>query len=291
MPEQELLAAAEDHGPLQHVLELPHVALPRLGRQRPQRLGLDADEPRAQLAVEPAHEVIDQQRNVAATLAQRRQRDVHDVEPVEQVLAEPPLRDLPVEVAVGAGDDADVERHRPGRPHRPHLAVLDDPQQLDLEQQRQLADLVEEQGAVVGRHEQPGVGLQRAGEGAPDVAEELALDEGLGDGAAVDRDEGPLAPAGWRRESPPPTSSLPTPLSPVISTLLGVSAQRADVLAHRDDRRALTDQVMPDGGAGRAAGGATAASGRGRAGSAARWLRSARSTLSVRSSSSNGLRR
>jgi len=47
--------------------------------------------------------------------------------------------------------------------------------------------------------------LARAGEGAADVAEELGLDQVLGDGRAVDRDEGtvgawPAVVAGTREE-------------------------------------------------------------------------------------------
>ena len=58
---------------------------------------------------------------------------------------------------------------------------------------------------------------------------------------------GPLAPRGWRAWIARATSSLPVPLSPVISTLLGVSAQRADVLPYRHDRRTLADQRMAGG--------------------------------------------
>ena len=39
-------------------------------------------------------EVLDQQRDVVLALAQRRQVDVDDVEPVVEVLAEPALLDL-----------------------------------------------------------------------------------------------------------------------------------------------------------------------------------------------------
>jgi hypothetical protein len=70
-------------------------------------------------------------------------------------------------------------------------------QQLGLHRQRQLADLVEEDGAVVGLREQSLARPVGAGERALGVAEEFALDQGLGDGAAVDRDEGAIAP---RRE-------------------------------------------------------------------------------------------
>ncbi len=50
----------------------------------------------------------------------------------------------------------------------------------------QLADLVEEHGAAVRALEHAGERVGRAGEGTALVAEELALDQILGDGAAVE---------------------------------------------------------------------------------------------------------
>jgi hypothetical protein len=62
--------------------------------------------------------------------------------------------------------------------------------------QRELADLVEEDRALVGGLELADLVVDGAGEGALDVAEELRLDQGLGDRAAVDGDQGA---AGARR--------------------------------------------------------------------------------------------
>ena len=59
---------------------------------------------------------------------------------------------------------------------------------------RHLADLVEEESAAAGRLELAARALGRAREGAALVAEELALEERLGDGRAVDRDERPAPP-------------------------------------------------------------------------------------------------
>ena len=74
------------------------------------------------------------------------------VEPEVEVLAERPARDLGVEVAVGRGDEADVDRPRLAPPPtRSDLALLEHAQQLGLHRQRQLADLVEEHGAAVAR--------------------------------------------------------------------------------------------------------------------------------------------
>ncbi len=107
-----------------------------------------------------------------------------------------------LQVAVGGGDDADVGLGRVlgAQPHE--LALLQHPQQLGLHGEGHLADLVQQQGAAVGQFELALAGLHRAGEGAALVAEEFGLQQRLGDRRAVDADEGPVArgsrPRGWR---------------------------------------------------------------------------------------------
>jgi hypothetical protein len=66
-------------------------------------------------------------------------------------------------------------------------------QQLHLQTHRHVADLIEHQRAAVGRLEQTAVLADRAGEGAFDVTEQLALEQVLGHRAAIDRDERPVA--------------------------------------------------------------------------------------------------
>jgi hypothetical protein len=71
--------------------------------------------------------------------------------------------------------------------------LLQHAEQLHLGLDRELPDLVQEDGAAVGELEAPDAPLERAGEGALDVAEELALDETGRHGAAVDLHEGARA--------------------------------------------------------------------------------------------------
>ena len=71
--------------------------------------------------------------------------------------------------------------------------LLQHPQQLHLGLQRQLADLVQEDGAPVGELEAADPAIQRSGERALDVAEELALHEPRRDRAAVDLHQWPRA--------------------------------------------------------------------------------------------------
>ena len=69
------------------------------------------------------------------------------------------------------------------------LALLQRAQQLHLHLDRDLADLVEEERPAVGELEAPRLAGHGARERAALVAEELALDELLRDGRAVDLDE------------------------------------------------------------------------------------------------------
>ena len=65
----------------------------------------------------------------------------------------------------------------------------------------------------------PGAIGARVGEGAALVAEQLALEQRVGDGGAVDRHERPLAARAVEVDAPCATSSLPVPDSPVMSTV------------------------------------------------------------------------
>ncbi len=87
------------------------------------------------------------------------------------------------------GDDADVDRALGARPDRAHGGRLEHLQQLGLQRRGHLADLVEQKRAVIGVGEEAGARGGRAREGALDVAEQLALEQVLGKGGAVDGDE------------------------------------------------------------------------------------------------------
>ena len=89
---------------------------------------------------------------------------------------------------MGGADDSHVDPARPGRPDRLHLAGFEGAQELHLEARRQIADLVEEQGAQVRGLKKALAIFHRAGERALAVAEEFGLEQLLGNRAAVDRD-------------------------------------------------------------------------------------------------------
>ncbi len=150
----------------------------------------------AQLRRVLRQEVLDQQRDVAAPLAERRQGDGHDVEPVEEVLAEAALAHHRLEIAVGGGEHPHIDAEGLLAAHALDRALLERAQQLRLQLRRHVADLVEEEGAAVGQLELAELALLGVGEGAPLVTEELGFEQRPRNGRRRHRDERPpRAPA------------------------------------------------------------------------------------------------
>ena len=108
-----------------------------------------------------------------------------------QVFAEHALLDQVVEIAVGGDDHAHVDRDGAIAADAFHLAFLEHAQEFGLHEDRHVADLVEEQGAVVGLLELADVAGGGAGEAAFFVAEEFAFDQLGGHRGAVQGDERP----------------------------------------------------------------------------------------------------
>ena len=130
--------------------------------------------------------MIDERRQIALPFTERRKPDDAGREPVVEVLAEPAGRHFRAQVAVGGGDDPDVDGNRPVRSEPPDGLLLQRAEDLDLGGQRELSDLVEEQRAAAGGFEVAGVGTYGAGECTPHVPEEQRLDETFRQRAAVD---------------------------------------------------------------------------------------------------------
>ena len=83
-------------------------------------------------------------------LAQRRQAQPHDVEPVHQVLAEQSLAHALLEILVRRRDHAHVRLERRMAADAVVLAVGQHAQQPHLQVGRHVADLVQEQRAAFG---------------------------------------------------------------------------------------------------------------------------------------------
>ncbi len=178
-------AVAQHESAADLVLELTDVAGPPVGREAIHRRRRDAGLGAAVLAEEKLHE----ERHVVGAVGERRNPKREDRQAVVEVLAERSRLHHRLEVAVGRGDDADVDLAAALRTHGPDVAVLEDAEQLRLHPEAHFADLVEEERAAVSDLEQAGARAVGAGERAADVAEERRLEQALRDRAAVLADE------------------------------------------------------------------------------------------------------
>ena len=128
------------------------------------------------------------------TFAERRQLDLDHAKPVVEILAEAPLLDGLLQVAVRRRDDSDIDGAGVGGAQGPYLAVLEHAQQAHLHAGLGLADLVEEDRAAVGHFEEALLVLVGPGEGSPLVAEEFALEQRVRERPAVLGDEARFPP-------------------------------------------------------------------------------------------------
>jgi hypothetical protein len=104
-----------------------------------------------------AEEVAGQDRDVLDALAQRRQRQVDDVDAVVQVLAELAGRDHAARSRLVAAMMRTSTLRVSVSPTRLNVPSCRTRSSLDLQRRRHVADLVEEERAGVGDLEQPGL--------------------------------------------------------------------------------------------------------------------------------------
>ena len=119
----------------------------------------------------------------------RRNQNLNYVQPEVQVLAECAFFDGLAEILVGGRNHAQIEVDVLQAAQPPEGLLFEHAQQLGLQHERDLADFVEEQRALVGQFEDAAFLRSRVGERALLVAEQLAFQQGFRNGRAVDGDE------------------------------------------------------------------------------------------------------
>jgi len=183
-------AGGEDDRAFDEVLEFPDIAGPRPGHQGAKGVGRDGGDGPVHEAAVFADEVAGEGGDVLGMVAEGRGGEGEDFEAVIQVAAEEVVAHHLGEVAVGGGDEADVDGDGFGAAEAFKGLLLEGAEELGLEFEGNVADFIEEEGAVVGHFEAADLLAERAGEGAAFVAEEFAFEEAGGDGGAVESDEG-----------------------------------------------------------------------------------------------------
>jgi hypothetical protein len=131
---------------------------------------------------------------ILLALAQRRNADREGREAIVEIGAEGAPRTAGSRSRFGRRDHPSVDLPRHVVAETQDLSLLQHAQELDLHRRAHLADLVEEDGSAAGDLEETGAIAVGIGERSAPVAEQLALQEGLGQGRAVERDERELGP-------------------------------------------------------------------------------------------------
>src|SRR5437016_7327285 len=171
------------------MLELADVPRPGMTHERLHHVGRDVVDATTELLGVLRDVVAHEERDVLGPLAKGREIDRKDVQPVVQVGAEPFLFHELLERAVGCGDDPDIAAYGLRAADALELPFLQYAKELRLEVERQVADLVQEERALVRELEAPDPSSDGTRERAPFVPEELALEETGGDGGTVELDE------------------------------------------------------------------------------------------------------
>ncbi len=189
-------ARAANRESLQHVAELAHVAPPGSRLEARQRLTSDDRRRHPDATRRRLEPRANQQRDVFPSLAERGQLQTQHVETEVEIGPEAPRPDLATQIAAGGGYDASRQRTRASSADALVLPFLEDAEQTRLETHVELPHLVEEQGAAGGELQASTAPGHRSREGAPLVAEELALDERWGERRAVGVDPRAVSPLG-----------------------------------------------------------------------------------------------
>jgi hypothetical protein len=188
-------------------------------------------------------EVLYEQRNVFGTLAERRHVDRNDRKAEVQILAEVALLDFGLEVLVRRRDHAHIHVDRLRRAQAFDLAFLKHAQRLGLRLQTHVRHFVEEDRAAVCLLEFPNLPLRGAGKRALLVAEQLRLDELLGNRRAIDLHEA-LAAAGAQAVNRPGDELLANTAFPLQQDSRMRGSGLANGLFHFPERRAGADHLV-----------------------------------------------
>ena len=180
------LPGVADGGRLEHMSQLAHVPGPGILHQNL----FDANRQRLRAHAvpldQPLEEHVRQNGDVAGPLPQGRESDADHGDAVEQIGPEAAGRHRLRQIPRGRADDPHVQGAKPFISYPAHFAVLQHGQQLRLLRWRKFPDFVQKEGAAIRNLEEPAPALHGAGEGAPAMTEEFALEQALRDAGAVD---------------------------------------------------------------------------------------------------------
>ena len=175
------------------MLELPDIAWPPILSQQAHRLRRDLGHRQAFRRAIRSDKQVCEKRNVFRPIPQRRDVDHDDVHAVVQIFSKRTGLHERFKRSFRRGDDPHVQHGRRVASYAPYFLFLYHAEQFPLQGGREVSDLVEEAGALVRLLEQALAGRYRPGKRASLMPEQFGFQQGFGQGAAIDRNEGPPA--------------------------------------------------------------------------------------------------
>ena len=116
------------------------------------------------------------------------------IETVEQVLPKLPVSNILLQIAVGGGNDPDIDVQGVNAAQSFKFTILQDPQQLRLQFEGQFADFVQKKSALVGQFDAADFLADGAGKPTFFVSKKFALQQAGGNRCAIQLDETPSVP-------------------------------------------------------------------------------------------------
>jgi hypothetical protein len=187
--EIEGIGIIKNDGTLEFVGEFADVAGPWVGHESFASGGADGFPGDAMTFGELLKEHLGESHDVVAPVAERRDIDAEEVEPMIEIFAEFALGDRIGEVTIGGSDDADIDREFLAAADAADFMIFDGSQNFRLESEGKAGQLVEEKSSAVGCFEETDPGGAGVGKGATFMSKEFAFGEGFREGGAIDFDE------------------------------------------------------------------------------------------------------
>src|SRR5262245_2008246 len=196
------LFVREHHGLLDAILKLAYVTGPCVRSQNFHGPRGDGGNGPPVHRAEALQEMLHELGNVLAPLPEGREVDHDHRHPVVEISPERPVGHRLPQILVARRDQPDVGLDGLTSTYLDEFVRLDDAKELGLQREGKLADLVDEEGPGVREGEHAVAMLDGSREGAAPVTEELTFHQPLGNGCAVQGDQGAVPPGAVAMDSP-----------------------------------------------------------------------------------------
>ncbi len=125
-----------------NIFQLAHITRPVVMHKRLHCSLIKSLHLAVKLLIVLLQKVLDEQRNIALALSQRRHLNVNDIEPVVQIFTKGLRFDHLKEILIGSRHNPHIDANRLGAANPLEFALLQHPQQLGLHLQTQTADFI-----------------------------------------------------------------------------------------------------------------------------------------------------